>query len=407
MEYTVAIVGGGASGMLAAITAAEQGASVLLLERNDALGKKILATGNGKCNLTNTVLHSGCYYSDDLSLVEKVIADYPTDRICEFFEASGILLKNKNGYIYPNSEQAVTVRDLLTCRVSEAKVTIVYSEYVKSISQKNGIFKLSGEKNTYFAKNVILACGGEASPKSGSDGTGYALAKGLGHQITKRHPALVQLIAREKYCKKLSGVRAMGEVSFLAKKKGIEGIHKDLGEIQLTDYGISGIPVFQISGYVNQELEEAESVKVKVDFLPEYSVDQLKDIGRERYERFSNRSIAQAMEGMVNSKLMEVCIAQCGINAQQPMKSMEKDKIITLLLSLKKMTFTITGSKSYEQAQVTRGGVPLQEITEQFASKKMKGLYLCGEILNVDGICGGYNLHFAWASGMIAGRLGK
>lgn len=406
MEYTVAVVGGGASGMLAAISAAERGNKVILIERNDILGKKILATGNGRCNLTNEYMQTNCFYSDDESMIQALLDEYPTDRICDYFENIGVLLKSKNGYIYPNSEQATTVREMLNSRVEESGVTVILSECIKKIVKKEQQFVLTGEKGTYTAKNVILSCGGMASPKSGSDGSGYELAKKLGHRITNCHPALVQLLAKEKYCKKLAGVRAIGMVSFKAEKKEIAGKHSDQGEIQLTEFGISGIPVFQISGYVNQELEEKKEVKVNVDFLPDCSVDEVKKMAEKRIRSFSNRSIEMALGGIVNSKLLNVSIALQGLSSEMPMNKVAKDKIYNVLLGLKKMTFTVNGSKSYDMAQVTRGGVPLKDITEQLESKKVKGLFFCGEILNVDGICGGYNLHFAWASGLRAGKLG-
>jgi len=405
MEYTVAIIGAGAGGMVAAITAAEHGYKVLLVERNDIPGKKILATGNGKCNLTNYHMDPDCFYSDAPDLVEKLLMEYPTERICDFFENIGVLLKEKNGYVYPNSEQAATVREMLACRLEEVGVTLVTSECIRQISKKDKNFVLQGERDTYTAKKVILACGGKASPKSGSDGMGYTLAKQMGHQISRCHPALVQLLAKEKYCKKLAGVRAIGEVSFEAKKREIAGKHFDRGEIQLTELGISGIPVFQISGYVNQELEEQEEVLVHVDFLPEYNGNQIKQIGEERIRKFQNRSVAMALSGIVNTKLMDVAISLQGVSPETKISAVPRDQILKILFLLKKMTFTITGSKGYDSAQVTRGGIPLTEVTDNLESRKVKGLYFCGELLNVDGICGGYNLHFAWAGGMKAGEL--
>ncbi len=405
MEYTVAIVGGGAGGMAAAITAAKLQHKVLLMERNDVVGKKILATGNGKCNFSNRNMKTDCFYTDDYKKLEKVLKEYTTDKVCDFFEDAGILYREKNGYLYPYSEQASCVREMLYKRMLDLGVTVVTGEKIENIVKNKKGFVIQGAKEKYFASKLILACGGMASPKTGSDGNGYELARKLGHKIAPTFPSLVQLICSEKYCKKLSGIRATARVWYDGEQ-GVKEVHtRELGEVQLTDYGISGIPVFQLSGYINQLLVKRKKVKVYMDFLPEISEDEVWKIAEYRKKNFKDRSLKEAMNGVVNHKLLEIAMELKSRSGNEKVSTLKKQDLAEILLLLKEFSFTVTESKTYEQAQVTRGGVYLSDVDENMQSLHTRDLYFCGELLNVDGICGGYNLHFAWSSGMIAGQL--
>jgi len=263
----IGVIGGGAAGMIAAITAAAQGAEVTLLERGERVGKKILMTGNGKCNLGNTFLDMDKYYGGDKEWIEKALQRFGTEETIQFFRSLGLLIKNKNGYLYPACEQAAVVLDVLRNELNALGVEIVCECKINQITPGNHGITVSDGKRKFKFDRVILACGSKAAPKTGSDGSGYKLAKQLGHNIIPTVPALVQLKCREDYMKAVAGVRAEGRIQVW---NGGECVAEEQGEIQFTDYGISGIPVFQISRVVNYILREQKEVRVVLNLLPDF-----------------------------------------------------------------------------------------------------------------------------------------
>lgn len=403
-KFEVAVIGGGAAGMTAAIAAAKAGARVILLERNDRLGKKILMTGNGKCNLGNTDLKQTDYYSDNMAMVASVLERFGAEDTIAFFSSLGLCIKEKNGYLYPLSEQASVVLDVLRYGLERYGVSILTDAMVQCLQQMEPevYYLILQDGRRIQADRVILTCGGQAAPKTGSDGNGYTLARELGHRIISPLPSLVQLHCSEKYCKALAGVRAEGTVRIYLGKK--ELVCEEKGEIQLTEYGISGIPVFQLSGKVNQLLAQGKKLMAELDFFPQYESDAFEKFCRERLKYMKSATVEVFFTGMLHKKLMQVCIRLAGLNPQQRVSDADPQKLKQVFILCRRLPFTITGSHSFESAQVSRGGVSLLDVDTDLQSIHHKGLYLAGEILHVDGRCGGYNLHWAWASGTIAGN---
>lgn len=405
---TVGIVGGGAAGMMAAITAAGQGAVVTLFERGERVGKKLLMTGNGRCNLGNQVLNMEKYYGSDPEWIERALARFGTVETIRFFQSLGLLVKDKGGYLYPACEQASVVLDVLRNELKTLGVRILTGYKVNRIVSRKtgekarnggGIVVSDGEKD-YTFDAVILACGGRAAPRTGSDGSGYKLARQLGHHLIPTVPALVQLRCREEYLKAVAGVRAEGTVSVMRDGKCVA---KESGEIQFTDYGISGIPVFQISRTVNYILREQEEVTVVLKLMPGYGEAEFEQLRTCRSLLQADRTVEEYFTGMLHKKLMGLFIKLAGLKSDTPMEGADEDAVSQVFGLCREWTLHVTDSNSYENAQVCAGGVDTAEVTEQMESKLHPGIYFAGELLDVDGKCGGYNLQWAWCSGYLAG----
>lgn len=396
----VAVIGGGPAGMMAAITAAEQGALVTLFERNDRVGKKLLATGNGRCNLGNMVLSEREYYGASPEWIRSSLERFGTADTIAFFERLGLMLKDKGGYLYPACEQASAVLDVLRIRLSELSVTVRTDCKIERISKsKQGILLAWGEAGFFFDR-VIIACGGKAAPKTGSDGNGYELAGKLGHKIVPTVPALVQLRCREEYLKAVAGVRAEAEIS-VHKNKTLAA--RERGELQLTDYGISGIPVFQLSRTVNYLLRQQGEVQVSVNFLPDMDEQAFEQLIRSREGLKRSRNLEEYFTGMLNKKLMLLFIRLSGLKPGQAACQTAQQDLKKVFKLCRSFPLRVTGSNPYDSAQVCAGGVDTREITEDMESRKVPGIYFAGEILDVDGRCGGYNLQWAFCSGYLAG----
>ncbi len=428
-RYDVAVVGGGAAGMTAAIAAARTGARVVALERNDRPGKKILMTGNGKCNLGNRDLQPSCYYSDNMAMAASVLERFGMEETIAFFASLGLMVKERRGYLYPVSEQAAVVLDVLRYGLEREGITVLTQAFVKEMvparrdepdilqrraqrikdSECQGYLINLQNGDRVWAKRVILACGGQAASKTGSDGSGYDLARFLGHRVIPPVPSLVQLHCGEKYCKALAGVRAEGVVRICLNEGGKadsiqDCICREAGEIQFTEYGISGIPVFQLSGSVNQLLAQGRRLRAEIDFFPQYEEEDYGQLCRQRLENLKGQTVETFFTGMLHKKIMNVCIRQAGLSPEQKADGADRQRLRQVFALCRKLPFTITGSHPFDSAQVCRGGVSLQEVDSQLQSQCSPGLYLAGEVLNVDGRCGGYNLQWAWASGYIAGE---
>ncbi|HEX3020816.1 MAG TPA: aminoacetone oxidase family FAD-binding enzyme [Lachnospiraceae bacterium] len=546
MDTDVLIVGGGAAGLVAAIVAARNGARVTIIEHKEKIGKKILATGNGKCNYTNMYQSIDCYRSENLSFAGEVFSHFDAQATVAFFKELGIFPKSRNGYLYPYSEQASSVVEVLEMELKNLNVQIICNQEVVSITKKgekfyidtietgkdtsrkleakqqisaqdckvgnsnqvisnkdnikistsnqgNGKKKLSGKQESlhlqkkngkdgksgqsnsalksdfgrlepsssntkerlkgndrrgykqesiakqeityrstelvslketkgFVASRVILATGGKASSALGSDGSGYTLAKSLGHQIISLVPALVQLKAEGKFFPAVAGVRCDVSLELLVEKtndqnrthsnpdtskQGKEYVQlaTESGELQLTNYGISGIPVFQISRFAARALERKEKVIVRIDFLPQISIKELYNIIENRIRNSSYKSTEQMLTGLLNSKLIPLFVEKAGIARNSKVHKLNESTIETLVHLLKDFRVQITDTNSFDNAQVCAGGVNTREVEPMSLESKInKGLYLTGELLDVDGICGGYNLQWAWSTGYLAGK---
>lgn len=413
-HHHVIVVGGGASGLAAAIAAAREGGRVTVLEHNDRVGKKILVTGNGKCNMTNQNMGSEYYRSENPGFVEQVLWKYTPETILRFFEELGIRPVERNGYVYPASGQASSVLDVLRMELVYRNVEVETGVHVERVARREeGILveasccqekdsAKKAEKKRYLADRVILACGSMAGNHTGNDGSGYVLARQMGHHVYQPLPALVQLRAKGTFLKQWAGVRVDGTVSLWSDG---ECIAKDRGEIQLTDYGISGIPVFQVSRFASAALDAGKPVLARMDFFPDMTRKELYRYLERRFENCPYKSLDDMMVGLLNKKLAAVMIREAGLDGRRNWGALSKAQKSHLCEMLDEFPLPICGTNPYEQAQVCMGGVDTREIdANTMESKKMRGVYFAGELMDVDGICGGYNLHFAWATGYIAGK---
>lgn len=395
----IGIIGGGAAGMMAAITAAGQGAEVTVLERGERVGKKILMTGNGKCNLGNIFLDLDKYYGSDKEWIGEALQRFGTEETLQFFHSLGLLIKNKNGYLYPACEQAAVVLDVLRNEMKALGVEPVCECKINQISaHDNGITVSDGKQNFTFDK-VILACGSKAAPKTGSDGSGYKLAKQLGHHIVPTVPALVQLKCGEDYMKAVAGVRAEGRIQIW---KDGECVAEETGELQFTEYGISGIPVFQISRVVNYILREQKEVQVVLNLLPDFEENDFEQLIAGRNLLQGQRTIEEFFTGILNKKIMTLFMKLAGLKPNMPVEQADEETVNQVYQLCRQWKLHVTGSNPYDNAQVCAGGVDVSEVTGEMESKLVPGVYFAGELLDVDGKCGGYNLQWAWTSGYLA-----
>lgn len=401
-KRTVAVIGGGAAGMMSAIAAAQCGAKVTVFERNDRVGKKILATGNGKCNFSNLNQDTGNYCSQAPGRLAAYLDRFGAADAVSFFQSAGMMVKDKNGYLYPASEQASTVLDTLRLQMEGLQVHVVTGLKVNDVYRdQSGKIKVCTENGAFGFDRGIIACGSKAAPKTGSDGNGYDLARKLGHRVVAPVPALVQLRCMEDGLKSVAGVRAEAQVTLLIDGKEAG---EERGELQLTDYGISGIVVFQLSRTVSYALLHNRQVKVKIDFFPGMGEEDYRLLAAGRRLALSDRTAEGFFTGMLNKKLMLLFMKQAGIKPDVPAENVPAEQLDKVFDKCRSWELTATGTNSFEQAQVCAGGVSLEEVDENLQSLKTPGIYFAGEILDVDGKCGGYNLQWAWTSGRITGE---
>jgi predicted Rossmann fold flavoprotein len=398
----IIIIGAGASGIMAAISAARNHAQVTILEHTDCIGKKILATGNGRCNITNIEQSPINYRSDNEGFQRTILEQFNEIETLKLFGEMGIYTKNKNGYIYPNSEQASAVLEVLKIELDRLRVKIIRNIKVSKIEKKGKSFCVHTDLENYTCDKVIIATGSKAAPKTGSDGSGYTIARNLGHNIIKPLPALVQLRCSGDYFKNLAGVRCDARLDLIIDDKLKV---KDQGELQLTDYGISGIPTFQISRYAVRALDSGKDVKVNIDFMPDFKLDEFSLFLRIRIEKALHKNLEQLFIGLLNKKLIHVIIKKAKLSPKSLCSDLKDNQIQYLIDGIKNFKVNVTSFNSFDQAQVCSGGVNTRDISPiTMESLKVSGIYFAGEVVDIDGICGGYNLQWAWSSGYVAGQ---
>lgn len=397
------IVGAGASGMMAAVTAAVHGADVVLIEKNERVGKKILSTGNGKCNIGNMDFQMEHYYCDDKVKLSEMFSAFSVYDLLSFFESRGMMVKDKNGYLYPYSEQASTVLDFFRRLLAEEKVEIVSETEIKEalFEKQSGKFLVKGENRQYRFDKLILSCGGPASQKKGAGMSGFAMAESFGHTIKKVVPGLVQLRSDESFLKITAGVRTQAKAELLIDGKLCA---KEKGEVQFTEYGISGIPIFQFSRMASYALEKKQDVRVRLDLFPEFEDTCFWNNIRLRYEKMQENTLEEFLTGTVNKKINTAMIKKCALKPEIKVKSLSYEKVKNLFMQYRELMIHISAVNGMENAQVCAGGVKFSEITTKAESVKQPGLFLVGELVDVDGKCGGYNLQWAFTSGYIAGK---
>lgn len=401
MKTEIAVIGGGASGLMAAITAKKSGKEVIILERKDRILKKVLITGNGRCNITNVNANISNYFGKNISSVENILNRFTPHDTMDFFNELGIVCNEENrGKVYPLSGQASSVVDALRFEAEKLGIKIETEFYVRKIEKDGFKFKIySEDKKKIEAGRVILAAGGQSYPELGSNGSGFELAKELGHSVTKLSPSIVQLKTEKYQVKGLQGIKTDVAVTAYGDNKKICTYD---GELLFTDYGISGNVVFNIS-FV---MPLYKNVEFEIDFMEKFDYNELYEMLKERKRILSHLTMENYFNGMINKKLGQFLSKVSGIEKlSKPVKDLNDSDIRKLCTVLKKYRVKILETTGFKNAQVTAGGVSLDEVnTETLESKIVKGLYFSGEVLDVYGECGGFNLQWAWASGHIAGE---
>lgn len=395
----VVIIGAGPSGLTAAITAARNGKKVTILEKNSKCGKKLLITGNGRCNFWNIDQSLSHYHSSTPKLIKNFITEERKESVLKFFNSLGIVYKIKNGYYYPFSNQAFTVQNALLLECKKLNVEIINDIAVEKIIKKD-CFIINPNKENIKAKNIIIATGSKAAPKTGSDGKGYEIAKSFNHNIVTSLPSLVQLKGNETFFKNWSGIRAEVKVSLLIDNNFVKS---ETGEIQLTDYGVSGICIFNLSGKVAKALNQNQNVTISINFIPfeDNPKEFLKTINKNTY----HKTISELLEGFMHYKLVDIILKKAQIKRDLLLNTLTIAELNNLIKTLTDFQIKIIATHSLDHAEVCSGGVPLNEINDQtLESLKIKNLYFVGELIDIDGDCGGYNLSWAWISGIIAGK---
>lgn len=405
IKKRILIIGGGASGIIAAITAARNGAEVILVERNPRIGKKLLATGNGRCNYTNVNVDVSCYHGHHPHFVKDVLGAFGVQETLDFFEQLGIVPKVEEfGKIFPMSGQASSILDVLMYELNEAGVSIVCNAYVRSIRKEKNRFILTLEDDSEMTgDHVILAAGGKALPSSGSDGSSYSMVRELGHTTTEIFPALVQLKLEGAFFKQIEGVKFIGSAEIIHQGKSLA---KDSGDILFANYGVSGPPILQISREAGKLLQEHQEVFLRLTILNSMNREELRNLLIKRFSFMPQKTLAFSLVGLINKRLIPVILKEAGLtDLKRTVASLtvqEREKILEILQDWR---FLIRGTKSWPSAQVTAGGIDTKKINpETMESRIVKGLYFAGEIIDIDGLCGGFNLQWAWSSGYVAGK---
>ncbi len=388
----VLIIGGGASGMMAALTAS-QSHEVILAERQSRMGRKLLATGNGRCNLTNINLNLDNYHGENVEFCRYALEYFGVERTLEYFRTLGLVTVNENsGRVYPYSDSANSVVDVLRLPLEQREnVTIVTGCEIQSLSRKKGKFIASAADRSFEADRVIICAGGVAGGKLGGTDLGYRLLCSFGHTRTKLYPSLVQLRTDTTFVRSLKGVRCDAQV------RCNQQVFR--GEVQFTDYGISGPVIFEMSRNVG------EGDTLILDFLPDYSASELEQMLTARAASMPNLKSEDLLTGILHNRLGRTILRVCGCSLEVSCEAL-KDSLQTIAHTVKHFDLRVLGTMGMDSAQVTAGGIKTNEFRpDTLESRLCKGLYACGEVLDIDGDCGGYNLQWAWSSGYLAGEL--
>lgn len=398
----VAIIGGGAAGLACAVELKKRNGhiGVTIFERNDRVGKKILATGNGRCNLTNLSAENEGYRN--MSFAGYALSRFSPEDNISFFNSIGLYTKaDLSGRVYPMSNQASSVLDSLRFAAENLGIDIVTDYYVENIIKQEKYFLINGKERFDFA---VITTGGKAAPSQGSDGSGYEILRSLGHRITKLSPSLVQLETKTKeFVKPLKGVRCEVDMTLMLDKKFVCKKH---GELLFADYGLSGIVSMEVSAYASPYLSDGgKNAELTVDFVPAYDKQALKAYLKKQSETFPNKSVEDILSGFLPKRIGQAVMKSVGISLGNASNTLSQKQLDDIAMSLKATNFKLSGTKDFSFAQVTSGGAVTDEFDRKtMQSKKVENLFCAGEILNVDGDCGGFNLNWAWSSGRLAAK---
>ena len=396
----VCVIGGGAAGMMAAITAADCGHRVTLLERQARVGRKLMATGNGRCNLTNRHAVPEHYHGEDRDFCAYALSAFDVDATLDWFAAHGLVtMAEESGRIYPYSNMAGSVLDVLRYALERPEIDLRAGCTVTRIRRRGDGFTVESDQGIFSADKVVLCAGGAAGSKVGGVMDGYQLAKHLGHHRTALYPSLVQLKTDPTYPRALKGVKAEARVRIL---RGREVLAENRGEILFTEYGISGPAVFEIS---RAAATGGEGLSVELDFLPAWDDAATAGWLQQRRGSAGTRESGTLLAGTLHSRLGQMVCKAAGFTSQSADTLTDND-LHTIARCLRTFTLDIQGVCGFDQAQVTAGGLRTDEFDPQtMESRLVPGFYACGEVLDIDGDCGGYNLQWAWSSGHLAGLL--
>ena len=396
----VIIIGAGASGIVCSIFAKKNNNKVVILERNDKSLKKLLMTGNGRCNYMNESYSTKNYHSEDIDIVDKIISSKNIELVKSFFDSLGVIPKIKNGYYYPYSNQAISIKNILEEKALSLGVEIRYNSLVEDVYKENDKFIVVCNGERLYCDNLVLATGSKAYPITGSDGLGYTFLSKFNHTIVDVVPALVQLTSDFKYLKLWDGVRSDVTLELFEDDKYID---TESGEIQLTDYGISGICTFNLSHYVTRGIKN-HKYTISINFVP--FIETLITPWMDDYsKKNSDKNIYKLLEGFLNTKLIDIILKVSNIDGNRYYSDLSNDEKLVLCKNLRGLKINITGTKGFDSSQICSGGVKLTEIDyNTFESKVVSNLYITGELLDMNGNCGGYNLTTCWISGILSGR---
>lgn len=398
----ILVIGGGASGMIAALTAAENpNHQVTLLERQARLGRKLAATGNGRCNLSNLHTTLARYHGEDPTFIQPALTAFDVSSTLDYFSNLGLLtVAEPSGRIYPFSDQAGSVVDILRLAIEQSRIQLVTGSEVTTLYYQDDAFFAQTEARRYAADRVIVACGGMAGAKLGGTRSGYEMLKHFGHSCTKLYPALVQLKTDPTWVKSLKGVRAEARVQIHASE---EVLAETRGEVQFTEYGISGPAIFEISRVVTPDRRSMQAV---LDLVPMLDLPDLTAMLTQKCHAFPNLTLENFLTGILQNRLGRTLLRFCGYKLESAINSLKKRDLQTIAQTMKAFSLPITGNMGMEQAQVTAGGIRTSEFNPTTLESTLQpGLYACGEVLDIDGDCGGLNLQWAWSSGRLAGQL--
>ena len=388
--------------MMAALTAAEDpNHHVVLLERQQRVGRKLLATGNGRCNLTNIGATAANYHGEQPDFVRPALRQLPPTEVLALFRTFGLLtVTEESGRVYPLSDSASSVLDVLRFQLAQRGVELRSAAPAREIRREKGGFRVRTDEETLFADKLIVACGGAAGKKLGGVTDGYELLAPLGHRRTKLYPSLVQLVTEPDYPRALKGVRADAALRLL---RGKDELARAQGELQFTERGVSGPAAFDLSRAVSAG---GEGLVLELDFLREYTEMQLRALLIQRRESLPDLDAAELLTGAVHNRLGKMLLRYSGVDTKKSAGALNDRELAHVVGACKSFRLALRGTEGFDSAQVTAGGLRTADFDpESMQSRLVPGLYVCGELLDVDGDCGGYNLQWAWASGRLAGRL--
>lgn len=399
-KHEIIIVGGGASGVFLSLLLKDYGKDVCILEAKDRILKKLLTTGNGRCNITNENVMNEIgdrYTSSNKHYDFSPLYTYPLAETLTYFNSLGLQLKTLEDHkMYPLSLQASSVVDTLRLSLEEKGVPVHLQSKVKKIRKQNGFFYLTTETMEYECTTLVISTGGMSAPSTGSDGSIFKLLKALKHNIITPMPALVQLNLEVPYLRALSGIKLDGTASLFMDG---EMVRVEQGELLFTEYGISGPPILQLSRFVHPYLFEGTKLQLRLNFFPDKTEEQLKDLILNQLALLSHRTCQDALRSLLPGKLIPVLLKESGIQKPSSLVyEVDPKHFLTLIRLLKSWEFQVMGTQGFNTAQGTFGGVDTRDVKETMESRFIPGLYFTGEVLDVLGACGGYNLQWAWST---------